>query len=132
MLPPELGSDLLQVHLTAGDHDPGHHLLLRTFALRTERQSVSVGNLAQVWSSCPAVATVTAAYLHGVTESVGKVELPVLEAVHCEETFEDEPFSPSSGRGNEEFSAALPRVRKDFSRSPFTSFLMLSWMSYGL
>lgn len=26
----------------------------------------------------------------------------------------------------------VPRVRKDFSRSPFTSFLMLSFMSYGL
>lgn len=26
----------------------------------------------------------------------------------------------------------LPSVRKDFSRSPFTSFLMLSFMSYGL
>lgn len=131
VLPPELGSDLLQVHLTAGNYDPGHHLLLRTFALRTERQSVSVVNVAQVWTSCPAIAMVMPAYLHGFTESVGKVELSVLEALHCEETFEDEPFLPSSEK-NKEFSAALPRVRKDFSRSPFTSFLMLSLMSYGL
>lgn len=95
MLPLELGSDLLQVHLTAGDYDPGHHLLLRTFALRTQQQSVSAVNAGVDQLSLP---WLPAAYLHGFTESVGKVELSVLEAVHCGETFEDEPFSPSSGR----------------------------------
>lgn len=43
VLLPELGSDLPQVHLTAGNYDPGHHLLLRTFALCVERQSVKGG-----------------------------------------------------------------------------------------
>lgn len=99
VLLPELGPDLLQVHLTAGNYDPGHHLLLRTFALHTERQSVSAVNGAQAWTSAPAVAVVTAAYLHGFAESVGKVELSVLEALHCGERLEDEPFS-SGRKGN--------------------------------
>lgn len=82
-------------------------------------------------SSCGSVAMVTALpYLHGIAESVGEVELSVLEALDCEET-KDEAFSAPPQR-KELTAPLLPSVMKDLSRSPFTSILMLSLMSYGL
>lgn len=41
VLPLELCADLHQVHLTAGHHDPGHHLLLGTFTLRGHKRQLS-------------------------------------------------------------------------------------------
>lgn len=96
--------------------------------------TVSMWSCGTGQSSCWSVAMVTTLpYLHGFAESVGKVELSVLEALHCEETaFEDEPFLSPAQRKQLTGVCALPRVMKDLSRSPFTSFLMLSLMSYGL
>lgn len=83
------------------------------------------------WCTGGSVATVTALpYLHGFAESVGEVELSVLEALDCEET-KDEAFLAPPQR-KELTAPLLPSVMKDLSRSPFTSILMLSLMSYGL
>lgn len=41
VLPLELCADLHQVHLAAGHHDPGHHLLLGTFTLRGHNRLLS-------------------------------------------------------------------------------------------
>lgn len=61
-------------------------------------------------------------YLHGFAESVGKVELFVLEALHCEETtFEDQPFSPSSQRDAGGFPPHYPergRISPDLLSPP--------------
>lgn len=129
VVPPELCADLPQVQLTAGHHDPGQHLLPGAFALGRQ-DTVTEGAPA----GRPAVATATPRRGPGTFMA----SLSLLAKYSClfwkhstGERRRRQP-APLAARRGASGAAALPRVRKERSRSPFTSFLMLSLMSYGL
>lgn len=82
VLPLELGSDPHQVHFAAGHQDPGHHLLLGSFTLKGQTAGQNPTTDQNQGPETQPEAHGGSGYLHGFVEFVGKVQLPVLEALH--------------------------------------------------